>query len=82
MGAARVEFLPQGREQRTVLLVDRAFAVEMVVVLGDLEHSFARHIAAAQHVLQKWHDVVGPIRPAERHQQHCVVKSVTHEGCR
>ena len=71
--AAPVEFGPQGGEQCEILLVDRALAAEMMVVLGDFQHPLARHVSAAEHVLQERHHVIGAVGTAERHEQHRIV---------
>ena len=63
----------EGRNQRADLRVDRADAAEMVVVFGDFQHSLARHIAPAEHILQKRHDVIGTFRTAECHNQNRIV---------
>ncbi len=60
----------QRGDQRLVLLVDRADAVEVVVVLGHALQPLARDAAAAGHVLQERHDLVVALGPAEaEHQQ-------------
>ena len=52
----------------------------MVVVLGHFEHPLARHVAAAEHVFQKRHHVVGPVGPAERNDQQRVVEELGQAG--
>ena len=67
------QFPRQGRHQRTILLVDRTHAAEVVIVLGDFEHPLAGHFPAAKHVFQERQHVVRPLRPAERNDQNGVV---------
>ncbi len=62
------EILLDGGDQGLVLLVDGADAAEVVVVLGDVQQPLARDAAPAGDVLEERHDVLGPLRPAERHQ--------------
>jgi hypothetical protein len=37
----------------------------MLIMLRNLEHSLARHVAAAQNVFQEGQDIVWAVRPAE-----------------
>ena len=77
--AGAVEVLAQRREQRPVLVVDRRPAAEQEVVLADLLEPLARDAAAAGHVLQERHDVLGPLGPAERDEQQRVVRARRRE---
>ena len=51
------------------MIVDRAAAIEMIVVFGDGQHSFARDVAAAQDVLQKRNHVFAFFRTAKRNNK-------------
>ncbi len=72
---ARQLFAKPG-DQRAVLIVDRALAAEVVIMLGDRQHPFPRHIAPAQHVLEKRNDVVRFFRSSEREHQNGVIRRV------
>ena len=48
--AARIEFRTQRGDEISNLTVERANSVEVEVVLGDFEQSFARDVSAARHV--------------------------------
>ena len=74
--AVCVELRPERGDQRPVLRVDRAHAAEERVVLGDLLEPLARHVPAARHVLEEGHDVVHPLRPAERDDEDRVEERV------
>ena len=63
----------QRGDQRPVLIVDRALAAEVVIVLGDLQHSLARNVLSAQHVLKERNHIVRPFRTSERDNQQSVV---------
>ena len=54
-------------DQGAILVVDRAAATELVVVLGDFTHSLTGHIATAQHIFEKRQNVVRSIGAAERY---------------
>ena len=69
-----VEFGPQGGHQRAGLLVERAFAAELPIVLGHFEHPLARNILAAQDILEEWQHVVRAFGSAECDDQHRVVR--------
>ena len=45
-----VEFFAQSSEEREVLLIDRALATKVAVVLSHFQHPFSRHIPPAEHV--------------------------------
>ena len=68
----------QPSDQRAVLIVDRALAAEVIVVLRDRQHPFARNIAPAQHILKKWNDVVRLFRSSERKHQDGVIRGLDH----
>ena len=78
-----VELGHQRHQQAAVLGVDRADALEEVVVLGDLLHTLGGNILAAEHVLQKRQHVVPFFRAAEGDQQQGVVGMAhgTSMGC-
>ena len=52
-------------DQRAILIVDRASAVEMIIVLRYFEHPLAWNVAATQNVLKKRNDVGVFFRSAE-----------------
>jgi hypothetical protein len=70
---ARRQLGPQRREQRAVLVVDRAAAAELPVVLGDLGQPLARDPAPPGDVLEEREHLVRPLGTAEGEQQDRVV---------
>ena len=56
-------------DQRAILVINRAATAQMVVMLGNFQHPFPRHVPATQHVLQKRQHVVGLIRTAKRNDE-------------
>jgi hypothetical protein len=52
-------------DQRAVLGVDGALAIEVVIMLRDFQHSLARHILPAQHVLEERDHLVVALRASE-----------------
>ena len=68
------QFPLQRGDQLPILIVDRALAAEVVVVLGDFEHPLARHVAAAEHVFQKRQHVVRAVGPAEGDDEQRIVR--------
>jgi hypothetical protein len=68
------EFLLKRRYQSTILLIEGTHSAKVLVMFRDLQHSFARDRLTAQHIFQKGHDFVGPLRPSEGNYQDCVVK--------
>ena len=73
----QVEFLTEGGEQGPVLLVDRTSAAEVLVVLGDFQHPLAGNVPPPEHVLEKREHVFRAIGPAERDEQHRVIRGRT-----
>ncbi len=67
------EFALKAGDQRAILIVDRALAAEVIVMLGDFEHAFTRNVAAAQNVLEERDHVVGLFRTAEGEYDNGVV---------
>src|SRR5580704_16398694 len=67
------EFVLESGDQFAGLLVDGAFATEMVVVLGDGQHTFARNVSAAQYVFEEGDDIVLGFRAAEGDNENRVV---------
>ena len=63
----------QGGDQFAALIVDRAAPAEVVVVLRHLQHALARHVAAAQDVLEERDHVCRTFRTAEGHDQNGIV---------
>ena len=80
------EFVLNGRYQIACLLIDRAFAIEVVIVFGNGEHAFPRDVASAKHVLEEGNDIIMTFRTAEGNHQECVVvhavgSNVSDEFC-
>ena len=71
------QFLLQSRDQFPNLLVDRALAAEVVIVLGDCQHAFAPNIPSSQHVFEEWDHLFRRFRAAEGNNENGVV---IHEG--
>src|SRR5580692_10035951 len=67
------EFVLESGNQFAGLLVDGAFATEMVVVLGDGQHTFAGNVSAAQYVFEEGDDIVLGFRAAEGDNENRVV---------
>ena len=67
------QFILQRCDQFSRLLVDRALAVEVVVVLGDRQHAFARNIPSAQHVFEERNHIFRGLRPTEGDNKNGVV---------
>jgi hypothetical protein len=67
------EPLLQGRDQGTVLVVDRGAATVMVVVLRHLLQPLTRDVATTNHVLQEGQHLVGCLGAAEGDEQQGVV---------
>ena len=67
------KFFFEPRDQGAVLLVDRAFAAELIVVLGHGQHALARDIFAAEHVFQKRNHVLRALWPTEGDKKQRVV---------
>ena len=61
-----VEQIPECRDQRTVLVIDRTPAAEVVVVFSDFQHAFARNVPSAENILEKRDHVVRRFRPPKR----------------
>src|SRR6267154_4343421 len=55
------------------LLVDRAPALEVVIMFRNLEHSFARNVPSAQHVLEEGKYVFLRFRTTKSDHQNGVV---------
>src|SRR5205807_1750904 len=73
------EFPFQCGDQRAVLGIDRSLPIELVIVLGDLEHALARNVPATQYVFKERNDVFTPLRSSEGDQQQRVVgRTVAH----
>ena len=61
------------RDQSPVLVVDRALAAEVLIVLGDFEHSLAGHVPPAEHVFEKRDHIVRAVGAAEGDHEHGVI---------
>src|SRR5215471_13522910 len=48
----------------------------MIVVSGDFEQPFARDVPATNHVLEKRHDIVGLLGPAESNHEQRVIRGI------
>ena len=59
------QFVLERGDQFPGLLVDGAFTAEMVVVLGDGQHAFARNISAAQDIFEEGDHIVRGFWPTE-----------------
>ena len=53
----------QGRDQLTVLVVDRTLPAKLVIVFCHLQHALSRDILAAKDIFQKRHDIRGLLGP-------------------
>src|ERR1700682_98293 len=85
--SVRFQFFLQCRDELPILRIDRTDAAEQFVMMGDLQHPLARHVAAPQNVFEEGYDIIHPLGPAEGNDQDCIVlmtESVTvvHFGCR
>ena len=74
--AVRAELGVQRRNQPPALRVNRARAVEMVVMFRNLKHALSRHILPAQDILKKGDHICALFGSSERHQQKCVIAIV------
>lgn len=74
------EFSEEIPDQFPALAVDGADAVEMVVVFGDLQESFARDVAAAQDVFEEGDDILSAFRSAEGEKEKRVVGGIGEGG--
>ena len=68
-----IEFGLQRSNQLAILFVDRTLAAELVIVLGDGQHSFARNISATQHIFEEGNYLLVRLGTAERHHQQRVI---------
>src|SRR5713101_9500515 len=64
--AMLLQLRPQRGNQLARLLIDRALALEVVIVLGHGQHAFARNVPSAQHVFQEGNHLFLRFRPTER----------------
>src|SRR6202140_1991131 len=67
------KFVFEGRDQVACLLVDGAFAIEVVVVLGHREHALTWNVASAQHIFEEWDDILPGFRATEGDNKDRVV---------
>ena len=70
---AGFQCLFQGGDQRTVLAVDRADPVKMMVVFRDLHHPFPGDAPALEHALEEGDDIIRAFGTSEGYQEQCVV---------
>ncbi|MNW42543.1 hypothetical protein D3C74_197160 [compost metagenome] len=76
--AAGCEFLLNGLLQSLVLLIDRRFSAEHVVVLAHLFKALVRNPSSPGNVLQERQDIFGLFRPAKGHQHNCIKRRYLH----
>ena len=74
------EFLIQHLDQSTVLVVDGALTLEMVVVLGNLDHPFAGNVSASQDIFKERNHVVRPLGATEGDDDEGVVGDGSSRG--
>jgi hypothetical protein len=67
------EFGFEGREEFAALVVDRAHAVEVVIVFGDFEHALARDVFASEHIFKEGNNVVVFFGASEGDEEEGVV---------
>lgn len=72
VGALLGEQAREGINDGQVLVIDRAFAAKVEVMLGDLFQPFAGYAAAAGDVFKKRHDVGGLVGPTKADEEDCV----------
>ena len=72
IGALLGEEFGEGVDHGEVLLVDRALAAEVVVMLGYDFETLARDAAAAGYVFKKRHYVGGLVGATEADKKDCV----------
>src|SRR5437899_2372102 len=73
LGTMLREFVFESRDEFPGLLVDRALASEVVVVLGNRQHAFPRNIPSTQDVLEKRDHIVRRLWSTERDHKNGVV---------
>ena len=61
-------------DEGPILLVDRALAAEMIIMLGDREHPLPGDVLAPQDVFQERDDLFRLFRSAERDDQYGIVR--------
>ena len=74
--AMGIEFGAQCGNEFAALIIDWAFAAEVVIVFCDFVEAFGRNAPAACHIFQKRHYIFGLLRAAEGNNQNRIV----HEG--
>ncbi len=72
-GSVALQLRFQGGDQFPRLLVDRALALEVVVVFGHRQHALPGNIAPAQHGFKKRNHLFARLWPPERNHQNGVV---------
>src|SRR6202521_2315767 len=70
----------QSCNQLSGLLVNRAFALEVVVMLGDSQDALPWNISPAQHILKKRNHLFTRLRSAERNNQNGIVVQIHITG--
>ncbi len=75
---AAFQFALDRRNQLAVLFVDRANAIEVVVVFCDLQHAFSRDRFSAEHIFEERDHIFVAFGPSERYQQQRIVSDVRH----
>ena len=56
-----------------ILVVYGTTTLEVIIMLGDLEHAFAWHVFSTQHILEKRNHVLWFLRTTERNHQYGVI---------
>ena len=64
---------PQSKDECLDLIVQGADAVELIVMLGNLEHSSPGNVSPVENVFEKGDDVGPFFRPAESDNQNSVI---------
>src|SRR5215469_18956170 len=67
------EFLLEGGNQFSRLLVDGTLALEVVVVLSHRQQALAGDVSSPQHVFEEWNDVFAGFRTAKRDNENRIV---------
>ena len=68
------QLFTNGVQEFFVLLIDRAFSTEVIVVLCNLKHSFSWNITTAEDIFKKWDNILWTIRATKRNKQYCIVQ--------
>lgn len=69
-------------QQITALLIDRADATEVSIVIRYLQHAFLRDILSAENVFQERYHIIHPFRPPEGNQKNRINRDGVQRGQR